>query len=89
MLFLNLGDKEAVESLKAIESLRKIGVSAEMYPDAVKMKKQMSYANEKNIPFVGIIGDSELQAGKITLKNMVKGTQKLINKQQLLKLFEK
>ena len=89
VLFLNLGDKEAVESLKAIESLRKIGVSAEMYPDAVKMKKQMSYANEKNIPFVGIIGDSELQAGKITLKNMVKGTQKLINKQQLLKLFEK
>lgn len=89
VLFLNLGDKESIESLKVIDCLRKIGVSAEMYPDVVKMKKQMSYANEKKIPFVGIIGDSELQSGKITFKNMTKGTQKLINKQQLLKLFEK
>ena len=75
ILFLNLGENEASESLRTILALRSKGISAELYPDCSKMKKQMAYADAKQIPYVGIIGESELFEKVITLKNMATGEQ--------------
>ena len=78
VIFLNLGAAEAAASLKAIKALRAAGIAAELYPDEAKMKKQMSYADALNIPYVAIIGDSELADGTVTLKDMAKGEQRTI-----------
>lgn len=75
VLFLNMGDAEAIASLKAIKLLRSAGISAELYPDSAKMKKQMAYANALSIPYVAIIGDSEITDGTVTLKDMQSGEQ--------------
>lgn len=75
ILFLNFGVQESAFCISAIAKLRAKGIPAEIYPDAVKMKKQMSYANALNIPYVAIVGSDELASGKITLKNMVTGNQ--------------
>jgi histidyl-tRNA synthetase len=79
VLFINFGDKEALFSLKAIKTLRENGVNAELYPDSAKMKKQMNYANKRNIPFVVLVGDNEMEANKFTLKNMTEGSQDLLD----------
>lgn len=78
VMFVNLGASECMESMKIIKSLRQAGIAAEMYPDAVKMKKQMGYADAMNIPYVAIIGDSELGQGCVTLKDMVTGEQQSV-----------
>ncbi|MBD5251159.1 MAG: histidine--tRNA ligase [Barnesiella sp.] len=78
VMFTNLGNAEAAASLKAAKALRAAGISAEVYPDAAKMKKQMSRANELHVPYVAIIGESELAEGKVTLKNMTTGEQTLL-----------
>ncbi len=75
VLFINFGEAEALFSLKAIKQLRSQGVNAELYPDSAKMKKQMNHANKRHIPFVVLVGDSEMQQGKYTLKNMISGEQ--------------
>ena len=75
VLFVNLGADEEAASLKALESVRDAGISAEIYPEAGKMKKQMEYANRRNIPYVAIIGSNELAKGEVTLKDMRKGSQ--------------
>ncbi len=75
VIFLNLGDAEALASMKAIANLRHCGISAEIYPDNAKMKKQMTYANSLSIPFVAIIGETELADGTVTVKNMTSGSQ--------------
>lgn len=75
VLFANFGDAEAAMSLRLAKQLRGVGVAAEVYPDQVKMKKQMGYADTSAIPFVAIIGESELAEGKVTLKNMSTGEQ--------------
>ncbi len=75
VLFVNLGADEEAVSLKALESVRDAGISAEIYPEAGKMKKQMEYANRRNIPYVAIIGSNELAEGKVTLKDMRNGSQ--------------
>ncbi len=75
LLFLNLGEKGAVRSLKFMKQLRKRGINVELYPDPVKMKKQMTYADKKKIPFAALLGEEELQSQKITLKNMLSGEQ--------------
>lgn len=75
VLFVNLGTDEEAASLKALASVRDAGISAEIYPEAGKMKKQMEYANRRNIPYVAIIGSNELAEGKITLKDMRDGSQ--------------
>lgn len=75
VLFINFGDAEAAASLRLAKELRASGVAAEVYPDSVKMKKQMSYANDGQIPFVAIIGESELAEGKVNIKNMATGEQ--------------
>jgi len=84
VIFLNLGDKEQLQSLKMLKSIRQKGIRAEIYPDQAKMKKQMTYANQRNIPFVAIIGENELEQNKITLKNMVEGTQQLLSPDELM-----
>ena len=78
------GEKEADYCLPIIQQVRTAGLSAEIYPDSAKMKKQMSYANAKQIPFVALAGDDEMQSGKITLKNMTTGEQTLLTPQQLI-----
>ena len=79
VIFLNLGEKEAVASLKAVKELRAKGIKCELYPDAAKMKKQMTYADVLKVPYVAIIGETELAAGTVTLKNMTDGTQKQVS----------
>ncbi len=78
VLFVNFGSAEALKSLEYVKALRKAGISAQLYPDTAKMKKQMSLANDDKVPYVAIVGESELAEGKITLKNMAEGTQELL-----------
>ena len=78
VLFVNLGDSEAAASLCAVNKLRGAGISAEIYPDSAKMKKQMEYANRRQIPYVAIIGSNELEQGVVTLKNMTTGEQNTV-----------
>lgn len=78
VMFVNFGGAETIASLKAVKALRAAGISCELYPDAVKMKKQMAYANSSLIPYVAIIGESEAADGTVTLKNMVEGTQETV-----------
>lgn len=75
LLFTNFGEKEAAASMRLARDLRALGVATEVYPDAVKMKKQMSYADNGEIPFVAIIGESELADNKVTIKDMNTGQQ--------------
>ena len=79
LLFVNFGEKEADFCLDVLANVRAAGIRAEIYPDAAKMKKQMSYANAKQIPYVAIVGESELAESKINLKNMITGEQTLID----------
>lgn len=75
VLFVNFGEAEATASLKYIKELRAAGISSEIFPESSKMKKQMGYANDNGIPFVAIIGETELANGAIMLKDMNLGTQ--------------
>ncbi len=75
VLFINFGENEATASLGYIKQLRAAGISAELFPDTTKMKKQMNYANVKNVPFVAMVGESEIENGTITLKDMTSGEQ--------------
>jgi histidyl-tRNA synthetase len=84
LLFINFGDRETAYCLPIVAQARKAGIRSEVYPDATKMKKQMSYANAKGIGFVALAGDQEIADGKITLKNMVTGEQKLVTAQELI-----
>ena len=84
LLFVNFGDKEAAYCLPVLSAARDAGIRAEIYPDSSKMKKQMSYANDKNIPFVVIVGENEMNEGKLTLKNMTTGEQSLVTPEELL-----
>ena len=84
LLFVNFGDKEAAYCLPILLQARNAGIRAEIYPDSAKMKKQMSYANDKNIPFVAIVGENEMNEGKLTLKNMTTGEQALVTPEELL-----
>ena len=84
LLFVNFGEKEAAYCLPVLSMARDAGIRAEIYPDSAKMKKQMSYANDKNIPFVAIVGENEMNEGKLTLKNMTTGEQALVTPEELL-----
>jgi histidyl-tRNA synthetase len=76
VLFVNFGKKEAIHALKLLEEIRKKDITAELYPDAAKMKKQFTYANNLNIPYVAIIGEHEINTGTVTVKDMKTGEQK-------------
>ena len=84
ILFINFGEQETAYCLPIINKVRAWGVRAEIYPDASKMKKQMSYANAKQIPFVALAGENEIQAGQITLKNMETGEQQMLTPDELV-----
>ena len=83
VMFVNLGEQEAELSMRLMAALRAAGVSAEIYPEAAKMKKQMEYANRRSIPYVVIIGSDEMSSGRATLKDMVRGTQSSVEFEQL------
>ena len=89
VLFANLGAAEAAASLKMIHRLRDAGIAAEIYADGGKMKKQLGYANSLSIPYVAIIGETEMQEGKVTLKNMLTGEQQLLTADEAIALISK
>jgi histidyl-tRNA synthetase len=84
VLFINFGEKETAYNLPIIAKVRQAGIRAEIFPDSTKMKKQMSYANAKQIPFVVLAGDNEIAEGKVTLKNMETGEQTLVSPEELI-----
>ena len=84
LLFINFGDKETAYCMPAVSKARVAGIRTEMYPDSAKMKRQMSYANAKHIPFVALAGENEMNEGKFTLKNMETGQQKLVSAEELI-----
>ncbi len=89
VLFINFGENEALYSLKAIKELREEGINAELYPDAAKMKKQMTYANKRDINYVVLVGANEVANNTYTLKNMQSGVQQELNLTQLKSTLNK
>lgn len=89
LLFINFGEKETAYCLPIAAEVRKAEIRVEVYPDKAKMKKQMSYANAKKIPFVALAGENEIAAGKVTLKDMATGEQKLVNTEELIACLQK
>lgn len=87
VMFTNFGVAEAAASMKMIKQLRAAGISAEIYPDSSKMKKQMSYANALAIPYVAIVGETELAEGKMMLKDMNAGTQQLVTVEEAVSVI--
>ena len=84
VLFINFGEKETEYCLPIVAKARENGIRTEIYPDTSKMKKQMSYANAKQIPYVVLAGENEMEQGKITLKNMITGEQQLVTPDEFL-----
>ena len=88
LLFINFGERETAYCLPIAAKARQAGIRTEIYPDAVKMKKQMSYANDKQIPFVALAGENEIKEGKLTLKNMETGEQQLLSPEELVNVLK-
>ncbi|MDR2963944.1 MAG: histidine--tRNA ligase [Bacteroidales bacterium] len=84
VLFINFGESEQRAILPHLATLRAQGISCELYPESVKMKKQMQYANDRAIPFVALVGESEIANNSITLKNMLTGEQKSVSLQECM-----
>ena len=84
VLFINFGEQETAYCMPIVARVRAAGIRTELYPDATKMKKQMAYANAKQIPFVALAGESEMAEGKITLKNMTTGEQQMLTPDELV-----
>jgi histidyl-tRNA synthetase len=87
VLFLNFGSQEQVVAISLLNKVRQSGINAEIYPEAAKIKKQMNYANQNNIPWVVIIGENEINQGVATLKNMQSGEQKVVSQEQIVEYF--
>ena len=87
ILFVNFGEKEEKYCLPLLKQLRTAGINTEIYPEAAKMKKQMGYADTKKIPFVAIVGENEINEGKINLKNMLTSEQSLVTLEELIERF--
>ena len=88
LLFINFGEKETAYCLPIVAKAREAGIRTEIFPDSTKMKKQMSYANAKQIPFVALAGENEMAEGKFTLKNMSTGEQQLLSGEEIIKLIK-
>ncbi len=84
LLFINFGEKETAYIMPSVAKARQAGIRTELFPDAAKMKKQMAYANQKQIPYVVLAGENEISEGKLTLKNMVTGKQQLLTAEELI-----
>ncbi|MDP3180931.1 MAG: histidine--tRNA ligase [Bacteroidota bacterium] len=87
LMFVNFGPSEEAFCLPILAAVRKAGINAEIFPDTSKMAKQMTWANNKNIPFVAIVGETEMSLGKINLKDMISGEQQLVDQQELIKIL--
>ncbi len=87
VLLVNFGEREAVHSLGVLAALQEAGISAELYPDVAKMKKQMKYADQRNIPFVILIGEQEMESKQYTLKNMVTGDQQKLTVEGIISVL--
>ncbi len=88
LLFINFGEKETAYCLPVAIKAREAGIRTEIYPDSSKMKKQMSYANAKEIPYVALAGENEIAQGKLTLKNMLSGDQQLLTPEELINIVK-
>nr|MDE5935021.1 histidine--tRNA ligase [Muribaculaceae bacterium] len=88
VMFANFGSVEAMASLTLMKRLRSEGISAELYPDAAKMKKQLSFASAAGVPFVAMIGDSEMADGTVTVKNMTSGEQSTVTHDALVEMLK-
>lgn len=88
VMFTNFGKNEAAAAMKMMKEMRAAGISAEIYPDAAKMKKQMGRADALSIPYVAIVGESELAESKLTLKNMTTGEQQLLTVDEAIRLIK-
>ncbi len=88
-LFINFGEKETAYCIPLVAQLRKAGIRTEIYPDSAKMKKQMGYANAKEIPYVVLVGENEMNTGKLTLKNMTTGEQTQVDIDELIEQVSK
>ncbi len=88
LLFINFGAAEAAHCLRLAAQARLAGIATEVYPDSVKMKKQMSYANAHNVPFVALVGETEMAEGRITLKNMTTGEQQSLTIEEAIKAIK-
>ena len=86
LLFINFGERETAYCLPVAAKARQAGIRTEIFPDSTKMKKQMSYANAKQIPFVALAGENEINEGKLTLKNMLTGDQQMLTPEELIKV---
>ena len=89
LLFINFGEREAAFSMQVLVKARMAGIRAELYPDCCKMKKQMSYANANGVPYVALVGENEINEGKVTLKNMETGEQRLVAPDELIAELKK
>ena len=89
LLFINFGEKETAYCLPAVAKARAAGIRTEIFPDSSKMKKQMSYANAKQVPYVVLAGENEISEGKLTLKNMLTGDQQLVTVEELIDIVNK
>ena len=89
VMFINFGEKETAYCIPLVAQLRKAGIRTEIYPDSAKMKKQMGYANAKEIPFVVLVGENEMNTGKLTLKNMTTGEQTQVDIDELIEQVSK
>lgn len=87
LLFVNFGEKEEAYLLPLVAQVRAAGIRTELYPESAKMKKQMGYADTKKIPYVAIVGETEMSEGKINVKNMITGEQQLLTVDELIALF--
>lgn len=88
LLFINFGEAEAAHCLKLARATREAGIATEVFPNAAKMKKQMNYANARQIPFVALVGESEMEQNLIALKNMTTGEQQQVSLEQLIQLIQ-
>ena len=89
VMFTNFGTAEAAVSMKMLKELRNVGIAAEIYPDASKMKKQMGYADNLAIPYVAIVGENEMAQNKMMLKNMTTGEQSLVSVEEAIEIIKK
>ena len=87
VLFINFGQREALYAMRAVSALREEGINAELYPDASKMGKQLGYADKRSIPYAVLAGESEMEQGMYTLKDMISGEQRLVDIDRLASIL--
>ena len=89
LLFINFGERKAAHCLKLATACRRAGIATEVYPDSVKMKKQMAYANAQQVPFVALVGETEMNEGRIALKDMLSGEQSILSLEEVIERLQK